>query len=77
MNDELRKHITSILSEVLNIGISPTDNLWRSQIANWDSLNHLELIFLLEEEFKIRFTIKEVAEIQNVDDLVKIIGVKM
>ncbi|RUT48748.1 acyl carrier protein [Paenibacillus anaericanus] len=77
MNDELRKHIASILSEVLNIGISPTDNLWRSQIANWDSLNHLELIFLLEEEFKIRFTIKEVAEIQNVDDLVKIIGVKM
>ncbi|MEK4512674.1 acyl carrier protein [Paenibacillus sp. FSL K6-2524] len=77
MNDELRKHIASILSEVLNIAISPDDNPWRSQLASWDSLKHLELIFRFEEEFTIRFTIKEVAAIQNVDDLVKIIGVKM
>lgn len=76
MNDELRNETALILSEVLNITIAPGENPVRSQIANWDSLNHMELILRLEEKFQVRFTMGEVAAIQSLDDLVHIIGVK-
>lgn len=76
MNEDLRAHTAAILSEVLGITYSPENNPSRGQIANWDSLKHMELILRLEEHFQIRFTIGEVASIQSLDDLVKIIGVK-
>lgn len=76
MNEDLRNHTAAILSEVLDITYSPEDNLSRGQIANWDSLKHMELILRLEEKFHIRFTIGEVASIQSLDDLVMIIGAK-
>ncbi|WP_256759894.1 acyl carrier protein [Cohnella sp. WQ 127256] len=76
MNDELKNETALILSEVLNITISPGENPRRIEIANWDSLNHMELILRLEEKFQVRFTMGEVAAIQSLDDLVHIIGVK-
>lgn len=76
MNDELRNQIAAIVSEVLNIPISSDENPMRSHIAHWDSLNHMELILRLEEQYQVRFTIMEVAEIESLEDLVRLIGVK-
>jgi acyl carrier protein len=76
MIDELRIQAAAILSEVLNVSINPEDNPTRGQLASWDSLNHMELILRLEERFQVRFTGKEAAEAQSLDDLVKILGVK-
>jgi acyl carrier protein len=74
--DDLRAHTAAILCEILNMEWSPEDNPQRGQIANWDSLKHMELILRLEEHFQVRFTIGEVAGIQSLDDLVMILGVK-
>lgn len=76
MNDELRKHTAAILSEVLNTAISAEDNPQRSEMPSWDSLKHMELILRLEEQFQVRFTIREVTGIQSLDDLVRVMGVK-
>lgn len=76
MTTELRKLIGSILSEVLNTALPPHDNPKREELANWDSLKHMELILRLEEQFGVRFSIREVAEIQSLDDIAKIIEVK-
>ncbi|MEX1028428.1 MAG: acyl carrier protein [Paenibacillaceae bacterium] len=76
MNDNLHTHITTIVAEVLNIELPSLDNQLRSQIPSWDSLKHIELILRLEEQFQVRFSSREVAEIQSTDDLVQIIEVK-
>ncbi|MCQ6559704.1 acyl carrier protein [Paenibacillus mendelii] len=76
MKNELRNQIRSILSEVLNTTLLAVDNPRRNELANWDSLKHMELILRLEEQFHIRFSIKEVADIQSLNDIVKIIEVK-
>lgn len=76
MNNELRQQIGSILSEVLNTTLAPDINPKREEIPNWDSLKHMELILRLEEQFNVRFSIKEVAGITSLDDLVEIIEVK-
>ena len=76
MNNELHQQIGSILSEVLNTTLPPDINPKREEMPNWDSLKHMELILRLEEQFNVRFSIKEVAEITSLDDLVEIIEVK-
>lgn len=76
MNNELRKQIGNILSEVLNTALPPGDNPKREEMPNWDSLKHMELILRLEEQFNVRFSIREVAGIKSLHDLVEIIEVK-
>ncbi|GIP06751.1 MULTISPECIES: acyl carrier protein [Paenibacillus] len=73
---EIRKQIGSILSEVLNTPIPPHGNPKRGELPNWDSLKHMELILRLEEQFDVRFSIREVAGIQSLDDIARIIEVK-
>ena len=41
----------------------------RSDVADWDSVAHVKLILILEEEFGIRFTEDEVSSIKTVGEL--------
>lgn len=76
MNDEIRKQVGLILSDVLNTALPPDENPKREEMPNWDSLKHMEIILRLEEQFHVRFSIKEVAGITSMGDLVEIIEVK-
>jgi|DewCreStandDraft_1066081.scaffolds.fasta_scaffold00149_55 acyl carrier protein len=76
MNDQLGSKITSLVADMLNIEPSSLSSQLRSQIANWDSLRHMELILRLEEEFQVRFSSKEVAEIKSLEDFVQMIEAK-
>lgn len=40
----------------------------------WDSMNHIEVLLLLEEEYDIRFSEEEMAELNSVDAICEIIG---
>jgi len=42
-------------------------------VAEWDSLNHINLIVAIEREFKIKFTTAEVAGLKNAGDLIDLI----
>ena len=46
-------------------------------INNWDSINNLKLIIVLEKEFKINFAPDEIVEIKNVGELIKSIENKL
>jgi acyl carrier protein len=39
----------------------------KDQIATWDSLNHMNLIVALEEEFNVRFSEEEINELLSLD----------
>ena len=40
-------------------------------ISDWDSMGHISLIMVLEEEFDVSLTADEVAEMQSVKDIVQ------
>jgi len=40
-----------------------------ADVETWDSLSHINLIDAIEREFKVRFTIAEVASLMSVGDL--------
>jgi acyl carrier protein len=66
MNERLR----SLIADILDI---PTDDvvpdLLRANTEQWDSLNHLRLMTAFEEEFGVRLTMQQIAEIQSPREL--------
>jgi acyl carrier protein len=76
MNDEIRSRSAKVLSLALGKPVEPTSNPSKSFSAEWDSLKHIELILMLEEEFKIRFSAKEVNVISSLDDIVRQVMLK-
>jgi acyl carrier protein len=45
------------------------DAMQAKDVEGWDSLNHITLIVGIEEEFKIKFTTREVMGFQNVGEM--------
>ena len=75
-------HILNILSNVIknffqkeNIAITLTTTA--NDIEEWDSLNHMNLIRAIEEEFKIEFDFFEIMDFENIGELVRSIQQKM
>ena len=46
-------------------------------IDGWDSLRHINLISMLEQEFQIEFDIDEIVVMENVGDMIRIIESKI
>lgn len=55
--------------ENLVIGMNTTAN----DVEGWDSLNHVNLISSVEEEFGVEFTLSEMGGLKNVGDLVDLV----
>ncbi len=50
-----------------------TDDTIAADVDGWDSLRHLSLMNEIENEFEIRFEMKEVQGLSNVGELVDVI----
>lgn len=58
------------MSGVFDVAPEDVGNGFRRDDASaWDSMNHLRLVSALEEAFKIKFTMKEVGEMESFDDV--------
>ena len=64
--DQIVSRAQAIFREVLD---SPdlvlTDDLTAPKVEGWDSLNHVTLVMTLEEQFKVKFTTREVMGWKN------------
>jgi acyl carrier protein len=47
-----------------------------NDIEEWDSLTHMNLIMVLEKQFKIKFSLSEIENLSSVGDLVDLIDRK-
>ena len=64
--------LTNIFREIFNDREIVINNKMTAQdIDNWDSLTHMLLISKIEEEFEIKFKLKELNNLNNVGNLVK------
>lgn len=64
------QRIQRIFREVFeNDSLQVHDDLSAQTLADWDSLAQVKLILGLEEEFAVKFTTAEVAELNSVQSL--------
>jgi acyl carrier protein len=77
MNDEILNTVATILKDTFDEQDLEISRLTSAEdIDEWDSLSHIELISNLEGQFKIRFALGELQDLQNVGDMVDLIASK-
>ncbi len=54
-----------------------TNDTSSDSIEDWDSLNHINLVSAIEQEFKIKFTLNEIFALKNVGDMIDLMSVKI
>lgn len=58
--------LKQVLADVFGVDASVIDdNASVDSIAKWDSLNHLNLVLALEEQFKVSLSEEQIVEMMN------------
>jgi acyl carrier protein len=76
--EQIYQRLTEIFREVFeDQSIVPTPQMQASDVPEWDSLNHINLIVAIEARFKIKFKSTELESLRNVGHLVELIARKL
>jgi acyl carrier protein len=57
--------------------ITATPEMTADDVEKWDSLSHIDMIIYAEEEFGVRLPTRQVINLENVGDLVRLIQSKL
>ena len=77
-NAEIMETLTGVFREIFDSpGLVLHDAMTATDVENWDSLNHIDLIVAIEKKFKVKFTIREVASLKTVGELAGLIQQKL
>ena len=57
--------LKALLSETLKRSVGDEENVTRADEPAWNSLLHMELVFMIEDEFGIEFEADEIAELAS------------
>lgn len=75
--EEIIREVNAIFTDVLdNPDIVLSYETTSSDIEEWDSLNHIQLVVAIEKHFRIRFTAAEIVNFSNVGEMCEAIGKK-
>ncbi|MGY4537056.1 acyl carrier protein [Mucilaginibacter sp. UYNi724] len=76
--DQILTKVNDIFKDVLeNDDIVLTRSTTATDIEEWDSLNHIQLIVAIEKKFGIRFTTAEIYNWENVGSMCSMIAQKL
>lgn len=76
--EEIVSKLTVIFHEVFNDNaIVLNDGMTASDVDSWDSLTHMLMITKVEEDFGIKFKLRELNKLKQVGDLISVIESKL
>lgn len=71
---EIYERLTEVFRDVFDIDdLTINGETTADDIDEWDSIEHINLISAVEDEFKIRFKMGEVSTMKNVGEMVEIV----
>ncbi len=74
IRDELKKLIT----DIMQIDIDTIDNKKAlGTIDEWDSFNNLMLISRVEDHFKVKFSVKDIEDVNTIEKIIEIVEKKV
>ena len=72
--EEVYERLNEVFREVFDDeDIEVCDETTSDDIEDWDSLEHINLVDAVEQEFDIKFTMAQVVGMKNVGEMVDII----
>ena len=78
MEKEIYERLNEVFRDVFDdTTIEVNANTTSSDIEDWDSLEHINLIVAIENEFGMKFNMNEVTTMKNVGEMVEIIKTRM
>ncbi len=73
--EEIYERLNNVFRDVFDDDeIVVNANTTANDIEDWDSLEHINLIVSVEQEFGMKFNMNEVTTMKNVGDMVNIIS---
>lgn len=76
--DEVRNHVQTNLAEITDVdALVLSDNTSPEEVAGWDSVNNIKLLFAIEEELGVSFETDELVLPKNVGELLDLIHSKI
>lgn len=74
-NSEIFDRLNEVFRDVFDDdSITVRADTMAADIDGWDSLIHITLMQAIEDEFNIKFAMKEIVSLKNVGDIVSIIS---
>jgi len=70
---QIRKEVLRLIGLTLGRQIRAQKNPSRSSEPAWDSLKHVELMFLIEDHFGVRFSEAEMARMEDAEQIVRVL----
>lgn len=72
---EIMERLNKVFRDVFDDSSIVVDDITTSKdIEDWDSLEHINLVGAVEQEFKMRFKMKEVSSMKNVGEMADIVA---
>ena len=76
--EEIYERLNEVFRDVFDDeSITVNENTTSSDIEDWDSLEHINLVVAVEQEFGIKFNMGEVTTMKNVGEMVELIISRM
>ena len=74
----MEDQVKQIMADVLDLEPeSITESTAKDNTASWDSLNQINLVIALEQEFGVSFDVGEIESMLSFEDIIDILGRKL
>ena len=75
---DVREELNRIFRDVFDDeSIQIFETMTAQDVKEWDSLNHINLMVAVENQFEVKFTVREVSTLANVGELIQLIRAKL
>jgi len=71
--EEIYARLKDVFQDVFDREVPLADETTAADVEGWDSLTHITLIGTVEDEFDVKFPMKDVVHMKNVGEMVTLI----
>ena len=68
--EEVYSRLKGVFADVFDKEVELNDATTAADVEGWDSLSHITLIGTIEDEFDVKFPMKDVVRMKNVGELI-------
>jgi acyl carrier protein len=78
MSAQLLDRVRTIAADVLEVPVAKITPVTSPEnLDTWDSVNHLNLVLALEQEFSLQFEPEEIDQMKDIQHILDILGSKV